>query len=50
MYVLPEFNLKLMPRLLALKPATRIVSYDGEAAVSDGEPTRPYSWTARRAP
>jgi len=30
MYLLPEFNRKLLPRLLALKPGTRIVSHDGE--------------------
>ena len=30
MYLLPEFNKKLLPRLLALKPGTRIVSHDGE--------------------
>jgi len=29
MYLLPEFNVKLLPRLLALKPGTRIVSHDG---------------------
>ena len=29
MYLLPDFNVKLMPRLLALKPGTRIVSHDG---------------------
>ena len=29
MYLLPDFNAKLMPRLLALKPGTRIVSHDG---------------------
>jgi SAM-dependent methyltransferase len=29
-YLLPDFNRKLMPRLLALKPGTRIVSHDGE--------------------
>ena len=29
MYLLPEFNAKLAPRLLALKPGTRIVSHDG---------------------
>ena len=29
MYLLPEFNRKLLPRLLALKPGTRIVSHDG---------------------
>jgi SAM-dependent methyltransferase len=28
MYLLPEFNLKLRPRLLALAPGTRIVSHD----------------------
>ncbi|MBK8063988.1 MAG: class I SAM-dependent methyltransferase [Betaproteobacteria bacterium] len=28
MYLLPEFNLKLRPRLLALKPGTRVVSHD----------------------
>jgi SAM-dependent methyltransferase len=30
MYLLPEFNRKLLPRLLKLKPGTRIVSHDGE--------------------
>jgi SAM-dependent methyltransferase len=30
MYLLPDFNAKLLPRLLALKPGTRIVSHDGE--------------------
>jgi len=28
MYLLPEINLKLMPRLLALAPGTRVVSHD----------------------
>lgn len=28
MYLLPEFNLQLRPRLLALKPGTRVVSHD----------------------
>jgi hypothetical protein len=28
MYLLPEFNLQLRPRLLALAPGTRIVSHD----------------------
>jgi SAM-dependent methyltransferase len=28
-YLLPDFNAKLMPRLLALRPGTRIVSHDG---------------------
>jgi len=29
MYLLPDFNAKLLPRLLKLKPGTRIVSHDG---------------------
>src|SRR5205809_998483 len=29
MYLLSDFNKKLLPRLLALKPGTRIVSHDG---------------------
>ena len=29
MYLLPDFNVKLKERLLALKPGTRIVSHDG---------------------
>jgi len=29
MYLLPDFNAKLMPRFLALRPGTRIVSHDG---------------------
>jgi SAM-dependent methyltransferase len=29
MYLLPDFNKKLLPRLLALKPGTRFVSHDG---------------------
>jgi len=29
LYLLPDFNAKLQPRLLALKPGTRIVSHDG---------------------
>src|ERR671918_2693163 len=28
-YLLPDFNAKLLPRLLALRPGTRIVSHDG---------------------
>ena len=28
-YLLPEFNAKLLPKLLRLKPGTRIVSHDG---------------------
>src|SRR5205085_12003993 len=28
LYLLPDFNAKLQPRLLALKPGTRIVSHD----------------------
>src|SRR5512134_2622285 len=31
-YLLPEFNAKLLPKLLALKPGTRIVSHDGGIA------------------
>ena len=29
MYLLPDFNAKLLPKFLALKPGTRIVSHDG---------------------
>ncbi len=29
MYLLPEFNARLLPRLLRLRPGTRIVSHDG---------------------
>jgi SAM-dependent methyltransferase len=29
MYLLPDFNAKLLPQLLKLKPGTRIVSHDG---------------------
>jgi SAM-dependent methyltransferase len=29
LYLLPEFNAKLLPRLLKLRPGTRIVSHDG---------------------
>jgi SAM-dependent methyltransferase len=36
MYLLPEFNAKLLPRLLGLKPGTRIVSHDG--AIGDWPP------------
>jgi len=31
-YLLPEFNAKLLPKLLRLKPGTRIVSHDGGIA------------------
>ena len=31
-YLLPDFNAKLLPKLLALKPGTRIVSHDGGIA------------------
>jgi len=31
-YLLPEFNAKLLPKLLKLKPGTRIVSHDGGIA------------------
>ncbi len=36
MYLLPEVNLKLRPRLLALKPGTRVVSHDWD--MGDWEP------------
>jgi len=36
LYLLPEINQKLMPRLLALKPGTRIVSHDWD--MGDWEP------------
>ena len=36
LYLLPEFNLKLMPKLLALRPGTRIVSHDWD--MGDWEP------------
>ena len=36
MYLLPEVNLKLRPRLLALKPGTRLVSHDW--SMGDWEP------------
>jgi SAM-dependent methyltransferase len=29
MYLLPDFNAKLLPKLLALRPGTRVVSHDG---------------------
>ena len=29
MYLLPDFNAKLLPRLLRLRPGTRVVSHDG---------------------
>lgn len=38
MYLLPEVNLKLKPRLLALKPGTRIVSHDWD--MGDWKPDR----------
>ncbi|MBN8751206.1 Methyltransferase domain protein [Xylophilus ampelinus] len=38
MYLLPDVNLKLRPRLLALKPGTRIVSHDWD--LGDWEPDR----------
>ncbi len=36
MYLLPEFNLKLRPKLLTLKPGTRLVSHDWH--MGDWEP------------
>ena len=38
MYLLPEVNLQLRPRLLALKPGTRIVSHDWD--MGDWKPDR----------
>lgn len=38
MYLLPEFNLKLRPALLKLKPGTRIVSHDWD--MGDWKPDR----------
>jgi len=38
MYLLPEFNLRLRPSLLALKPGTRIVSHDWD--MGDWPPDR----------
>ncbi len=38
MYLLPEFNLRLRPRLLELKPGTRIVSHDWD--LGDWAPDR----------
>jgi len=38
MYLLPEFNLKLRPSLLALAPGTRIVSHDWD--MGDWQPDR----------
>ena len=35
-YLLPDFNAKLLPRLLRLKPGTRIVSHDG--GIGDWQP------------
>ncbi len=39
MYLLPEFNLKLMPRLLALAPGTRIVSHDWDMGAWEPDET-----------
>ena len=38
MYLLPEVNMQLRPRLLALKPGTRIVSHDWD--LGDWKPDR----------
>lgn len=38
MYLLPEFNLRLRPSLLALKPGTRLVSHDWD--MGDWQPDR----------
>lgn len=45
MYLLPEFNLKLMPRLLALSPGTRVVSHDWDMG-----PWQPDETLSLRAP
>jgi len=45
MYLLPEINLKLMPRLLALAPGTRVVSHDWDMG-----PWLPDETLALRAP
>ena len=41
MYLLPDFNLKLQPLLLALKPGTRIVSHDWCMGNCDGSGWKP---------
>ena len=43
MYLLPEFNVKLLDRFLKLKPGTRIVSHDG--GIGDWPPDE--SWELR---
>ena len=43
MYLLPEFNAKLLERFLKLAPGTRIVSHDG--GIGDWQPDE--SWTLR---
>lgn len=43
MYLLPEFNAKLLPRFLKLKPGTRIVSHDG--GIGDWPPDE--TWEVR---
>jgi SAM-dependent methyltransferase len=43
MYLLPEFNARLLDRLLRLKPGTRIVSHDG--GIADWPPDE--SWELR---
>jgi SAM-dependent methyltransferase len=45
MYLLPEVNLQLRPRLLALKPGTRIVSHDWD--MGDWKPERVITVDAR---
>ena len=48
MYLLPEVNLKLRPKLLALKPGTRIVSHDWD--MGDWKPDRVISVDAPDKP
>jgi SAM-dependent methyltransferase len=55
LYLLPELNVKLMPKLARLKPGTRIVSYDFDmrgakpaetykGMTEDGHPYTIYKW------
>jgi SAM-dependent methyltransferase len=55
LYLLPNLNVKLMPKLAQLKPGTRIISYDFDMAgakpkkvvegtTENGEPYKIYKW------
>jgi hypothetical protein len=48
MYLLPEVNLQLRPRLLALPAGTRIVSHDWD--MGDWAPDRTLTWTCPTRP